>query len=135
MNEKKTNNNYFDAAMLSVYVVVLKIFTLPIKVIKNSIKEIRIDEKRQTSLPLLVFNKQFFEALIILCWPIYFLIIIYLFSFDNDFYFNLISKDGWVVFYVCLIIYLTPVAIAISKEISLLFLTIVLKLEDISKNI
>ena len=135
MNEKKTNNNYFDAAMLSVYVVVLKIFTLPIKVIKNSIKEIRIDEKRQTSLPLLVFNKQLFEALIILCWPIYVLIIIYLFSFNNDFYFNLISKDGWVVFYVCLIIYLTPVAIAITKEVSVLFITIVLKLEDISKKI
>ena len=44
---------YLDAAMLSVYVVVLKIFTLPIIVIKNAIKEISIDEKRQTSFPLL----------------------------------------------------------------------------------
>lgn len=124
---------YLDAAMLSVYVVVLKIFTLPIIVIKNAIKEISIDEKRQTSLPLLVFNKQLFEALIILCWPIYVLIIIYLNSFDNDFYFNQIFKDSWVIFYVCLIIYLTPVAIAITKEVSVLFLIIVLKLEDISK--
>ena len=65
--EKETNSASFDSAvMISLYVLLFKIFSLPIIVVKKAIKGIKEDENRETDIPVLVYNKQILEALIIL---------------------------------------------------------------------
>lgn len=129
-NEK----SYFDSAMLSLYVVVLKIFTLPSKAVGNAIKGLTEAENQESDLPMLVYQKQLFEALIILAWPIW-AVIILIATYQTDGYFlEEIFHEGWSFIAFCLAVYLTPVVLAIAKEFTTIMLMIVLKLEEISRN-
>ncbi len=115
---KSTQNekSYFDAAILSLYVLFIKIFTLPTKAVGNAIKGLTEGETKQTDVPTLVwFQKQCFEALIVLAWPIWVAIILIATYQTDGYILEEIFDEGWPFIGFCLLVYLKPVALALVK--------------------
>ena len=132
------------ATVFGLYVLLLKVLILPFIVLintRNRILKDKDDEKdrilkdkdNETDFPTIYFQKQIFDALIILSWPILVGALYYCDSNDllQEEINEMINNKGFLLFIAA---YYLPVIISLVKEITLVPFTLVFKLEEILKN-
>ena len=100
---------------------------------RNIIKDKELEKDYETDFPTIYFQKQIFDALIILSWPV--LLVIFLYCGSNYLLLEeineMINNKGFLLFIEA---YYLPVIISLVKEITLVPFTLVFKLEEILKN-
>jgi len=122
-----SNDNYFHALGLSLYLIVIKIFIMPINVVKKSVSNLPKQQDIKTEFIVLYYIKQVYDSIIILFWPLSILFFLYMLIEDNFYD----TEQGIAYIAIC---YFYPLMIALMKELLSLVLIAVVKLEEISRN-
>jgi len=123
-----SNENYFHALGLSLYLIVIKIFIMPLNVVKKSISNLPKQQDLKTEFILLYYIKQVYDSIIILFWPLSILYLFYIVIEAQAF------PDFEAVSIFLVMSYFSPLWIALIKELLSLVLIIVMKLEEIARN-
>ena len=126
-NETVSEDNYFHALGLSLYLIIIKIFVMPVNVVRKSVSNLPKQQDIKTEFIVLYYIKQLYDSIIILFWPASVLFFFYL-LIEEDFY-NAEQGIAYIAF--C---YFCPLIIALMKELLSLALIAVVKLEEISRN-
>jgi len=126
-NETVSEDNYFYALGLSLYLIIIKIFIMPVNVMKKSVSNLPKQQDIKTEFIVLYYIKQLYDSIIILFWPASVLFFFYLLIEEE---FNNV-EEGIAYIAIC---YFYPLIIALLKELLSLTLIAVVKLEEISRN-
>jgi hypothetical protein len=126
-NETVSKDNYFHVLGLSLYLIIIKIFIMPVNIVKKSVRNLPKQQDIKTEFIVLYYIKQLYDSIIILFWPASVLFFFYLLIEDVFYDF----EEG--IQYVALC-YFYPLIIALMKELLSLALISVVKLEEISRN-
>ncbi len=128
---------FIKAKIFGLYVLLIKVLLFPFILLINTrnriIKDKELEKDYETDFPTIYFQKQIFDALIILSWPV--LLVIFLYCGSNDLLLEeiseMINNKGFLLFIAA---YYLPVIISLVKEITLVPFTLVFKLEELLKN-
>lgn len=126
-NETVSEDNYFHALGLSLYLIIIKMFVMPVNVVRKSVSNLPKQLDIKTEFIVLYYIKQLYDSIIILFWPASVLFFFYL-LIEEEFY-N--AEQGIVYIAFC---YFYPLIISLLKELLSLALIAVVKLEEISRN-
>ena len=126
-NETVSEDNYFHALGLSLYLIIIKIFVMPVTVVRKSVSNLPKQQDIKTEFIVLYYIKQLYDSIIILFWPASVLFFFYL-LIEEEFY-N--AEQGIAYIAIC---YFYPLITALLKELLSLALIAVVKLEEISRN-
>ena len=126
-NETVSEDNYFHALGLSLYLIIIKIFVMPVDVVRKSVSNLPKQQDIKTEFIVLYYIKQLYDAVIILYWPASVLFFFYMLIEDR--FYN--AEEGIAYIAFC---YFYPLIIALLKELLSLALIAVVKLEEISRN-
>ena len=127
-NEKVSEDNYLYALGLSLYLILIKIFLMPVNIVRKSVSNLPKQQDIKTEFIVLYYMKQLYDAIIILFWPVsvaFFFYILIKYNFSH-------IQEG-VLYYIA-ICYFSPLYIALMKELLSLALIAVVKLEEIARN-
>ena len=123
-----SQDNYFESLPTAFYYLFLKIFIMPVIVIRKSVKNLPKQKDLNTEFVVFYYFKQVYDALLILCWPI--CLSYFFYNLVEDNFYD--SEDGLLFI---LISYFLPLLIGLVKESMSMLLVIAVKLEEISRNI
>ena len=122
-----SQDNYFKSLGLSFYLIVIKIFIMPINVVKKAVSNLPHQQGFKTEFIILYYIKHVYDAVIVLFWPAS--VVIFFFRLIEDDFYDI--EEGLVFVAVC---YFIPLWIALMKELLSLALIAVVKLEEIARN-
>ncbi|MDA0764045.1 MAG: FHA domain-containing protein [Proteobacteria bacterium] len=127
-NEKVSEDNYLYALGLSLYLILIKIFLMPVNIVRKSVSNLPKQQDIKTEFIVLYYMKQLYDAIIILFWPVSVAFFFYILIKYNFYH----IQEG-VLYYIA-ICYFSPLYIALMKELLSLALIAVVKLEEIARN-
>lgn len=119
--------NYIEVIPSALYYVFIKIFIMPIIIIRKAINNIPKQKDLNTEFIVYFYIKKVYDSLLILSWPIMIIILLYNLIEEN-------FKNFEEFLYFIALSYFIPLAISIVKETTSLLLIIAIKLEEIARN-
>mgnify|MGYP001286966991 CR=1 FL=1 len=126
--------NYIDAILKSLFIITLKVFVIPLKVTESARKSIlnSNNEEKKTDFVILLWIKNFYDAGIVLSYPIGVSFILYSYWATGVYPGDEPLTPSLIAMFIG--VYFSPVFLGFCREIIAYFLVSVIKLEEISQN-
>ena len=120
--------NYVSAIGKSFLILIVQVFVMPLKVLKASVRSITSasQDGEETDFVMLMWIKNLYEALIVLCYPLGLLGIVISEEMRS-------SDDEFLIGSV-IMLYFIPMALGLVKELIAVTVVNVVKLEEIARN-
>ncbi|MBT6013246.1 MAG: hypothetical protein HOG85_00335 [Flavobacteriales bacterium] len=127
--QPNVGNNFGSAIGKSFFILIIQVFVMPIKVLKASVRSISSasQDGEETDFVILLWIKNLYEALIVLCYPLGLLGIV-ITALD--------MRHGAGQFFIgsVIMLYFIPIALGLFKELIAVTVINVVKLEEIARN-
>ena len=122
--------NFGDAILKSLFVdIIFNYLKLPLKIVGSSVSKINSsDGSNSSEFVVLVWFKNFLDAIIVLFYPIAVIYIIWMYVELGDYFYY----EGFI--YSVIAIYFGPISIGFVKEILSIAIVKITKIEQIEKN-
>mgnify|MGYP006191580069 FL=1 len=121
--------NYGSAIGKSFLILIVQVFVMPLKVLKASVRSITSasQDGEETDFVMLMWIKNLYEALIVLCYPLGLLGIVITYS-------DMRYGAEEFLFGSVIMLYFIPIALGLVKELIAVTVINVVKLEEIARN-